>query len=69
MKPNPDTPSIQLVPTRPFEHRVAHLEDTISDPAMNDLLGQDWAGEGGALLTGPVNSKKTRRRKHNKTNA
>lgn len=49
----------------PVSH-VPHLEDTISDPAFNDTLGHDWAGEGGALLTGPVNSKRTKSKKRKK---
>lgn len=30
------------------------LPDTISDPALNDEIGQDWADEGGATPEGPV---------------
>ena len=33
----------------------AALSDVGSDPALNDVVGQDWADEGGALPPGPAN--------------
>ena len=30
----------------------AELPDTVSDPALNDEVGQDWTDEGGATPSG-----------------
>lgn len=30
----------------------AEKPDAVSDPALNDEVGQDWTGEGGATPTG-----------------
>ena len=49
MTENPDTKA-ETVETVPHgEH-----QDVVSDPALADNDGADWASEGGATVTGPA---------------
>ena len=38
-----------IAKTQPFVRHTKHVPDSISDPALGDAPGNDWADEGGAL--------------------
>lgn len=49
-------PSDRVNLSGPEKTSTSVIPDVISDPALNDKLGQDWADEGGATPGGPATS-------------
>lgn len=44
----------ETVPTHHGPTGNGAEEDVVTDPALDDRLGSDWADEGGATTTGPA---------------
>jgi len=44
----------ETVPTQHGPTGNGAKEDVVTDPALDDRLGSDWADEGGATTTGPA---------------
>lgn len=44
----------QTVPTAHGADEAVADEDVVSDPALDDRVGSDWADEGGAVPSGPA---------------